>query len=277
VTQRRRWSTLLTLAALVACGREPPTPAEWTDPATGMSFVLVRPGRFLMGLGEDAPDLRPAPRHTVRLTSAFYLGRTEVTQGQWRTVMGTAPSHFTQCGDDCPVEQVSWYDVQTFLERLHTIEPGERFRLPTEAEWEYACRAGTVTRYAQGDTLQPADANFDGRIPFDGVRYDYFRGHPTPAASFPPNGWGLYDMAGNVWEWTGDEYCPYPTGSVVDPHPSCGTDTVVIRGGSWYFSANAARCGRRYIHARQDSGFSLGFRVVREIASLSEARDVGGD
>ncbi len=260
-----KWPTLFALVALEACAAAREPPATWSDPMTGISFVLVRPGDFLMGLSPDEPsDLRPAPPHRVRLTTPLYFARTEVTEGAWRKVMGTSPSHFASCGDDCPVEQVSWFDVQEFLRRLNGAEPGERFRLPTEAEWEYACRAGTTTRYAQGDTLRPEDANFDGRIPFDGVVFDYFPGRTMPVASFPPNAWGLFDLEGNVWEWTRDDYCPYPPGSGVDPRASCDTDTVVIRGGSWYFSANAARCGRRYLHAREDSGFSLGFRLVRE-------------
>jgi formylglycine-generating enzyme required for sulfatase activity len=164
------------------------------------------------------------------------------------------------------VETVSWHDVEEFLERLQAVNPGERFRLPTEAEWEYACRAGSTSRYGSGvDTLHPELANYDARIPFDGVAAERLVGRPLPVGSFPPNAWGLYDVAGNVWEWTGDEYCPYPRGSVVDPIARCGTDTVAIRGGSWLFSANAARCGRRYTHARKDSGYGLGFRVVRDV------------
>lgn len=231
-----------------------------------MQFVLVPAGSFEMGLSRPPGDLRPAPPHRVRITRPFYLGRFEVTQAQWHRIMGTDPNQFPDCGDACPVESVSWHDAQAFLERLQQAHPGERFRLPTEAEWEYACRGGGGGRYGSGvDTLRPDLANYDARIPFDGRVGTAFVGHPLPVGSFPPNAWGAYDLAGNVWEWTDDEYCPYGPGDAVDPRARCATDTVAIRGGSWAFSANAARCGRRYTHDRSDSGYSLGFRIVREV------------
>lgn len=268
----RRTCILVTLA-LVSCGDGHPKaqlPTDWTEPVTGMEFVLVPPGKFEMGLKHPPDDLRPAEPHQVHLSRPIYLGRFEVTQAQWRRIMASNPSQSLQCGAKCPVEMVSWHDVQEFLERLQTISPNERFRLPTEAEWEYACRAGSDSRYGSGvDTLRPELANYDGRIPFDGVATETFVGRPLPVGSFPPNAWGLYDVAGNVWEWTADEYCLYPRHSVVDPIARCGTDTVAIRGGSWLFSANAARCGRRYTHARTDSGYGLGFRVVREVKPLN--------
>lgn len=250
--------------AVAACAADAGLPAAWTEPAAGMSFLLVRPGAFDMGLLAPPGDVRPAPPHRVRLTRPFYLGRTEVTQAQWERVMGTRPWRFPAC-DACPVETVSWYDAQRFLERLQELSPGERFRLPTEAEWEYACRAGGAGRYGGAvDTLRPELANYDGRLPFDGVVSQRFPGQPLPVESYPANPWGFHDLVGNVWEWTADPYCAYVDGPVTDPAPSCATDTAAIRGGSWFFSASAARCGRRYIHAREDSGFSLGFRVVRE-------------
>lgn len=255
------------LVGLAACGggrSGERLAATWTEPTTGMEFLLIRPGTFDMGLRADEPgDLRAAPLHTVTLSEPFYLGRFEVTQKQWLDVMGSRPSRFHTCGGDCPVETVSWGDAQDFLRRLEAANPEETFRLPTEAEWEYACRTGAGGRYGSLDTLRPELANFDGRIPFDGVVWERFTGEPTPVGSFPPNRWGLHDVQGNVWEWVQDEYCPYGAGAVVDPVGSCGTDTIPIRGGSFYFSANAARCGRRYTHARNDKGFSLGFRVVR--------------
>jgi formylglycine-generating enzyme required for sulfatase activity len=230
-----------------------------------MEFVLIQPGVFVMGLVRPPQDLRPAPPHEVTLGESFYMARHEVTQDEWRSVMGTEPSHFSDCGASCPVESVSWLDVNVFLVRFSEQNPGETFRLPTEAEWEYACRAGSGDRYGGVvDTLHATAANYDGRIPFDGRVADNFEGRPTRVGTYPPNPWGLYDFAGNVWEWVADEYCPYPTGAVANPAQSCGTDTIPIRGGSWYFSAGAARCGRRYTHHREDSGFSLGFRVVRK-------------
>ena len=230
-----------------------------------MAFVLVPAGEFAMGLSQGPGDVRPAPSHRVRLTRPFYLGRFEVTQAQWSQVMDTNPSQLDACGPDCPVESVSWNEVAAFLERLSLLHPGELFRLPSEAEWEYACRAGSRYRYGDADTLSPELANYDSRIPFEGIEDTVFLGSTTPVGSYPQNQLGLHDMIGNVWEWTADVFCPYPGSSVVDPMGECDTDTIPIRGGSWYFSANAGRCGRRYTHARGDSGFSLGFRVVRDV------------
>jgi formylglycine-generating enzyme required for sulfatase activity len=256
--------------AIVACvGQEPDQRqgATWQEPVTGMEFVLVPAGEFVMGLRAGEIDVRPAPSHPVRLTVPFYLGRFEVTQAQWYQVMGTASSQQSECGPDCPVESVSWDDVRDFIRRLSELNPGERFRLPTEAEWEYACRAGGEARYGESDTLIPTLANYDSRIPFEGIADTTFLGGSVTVGSYPANAFGLHDLVGNVWEWTEDEYCPYSSSPAVDPVQRCGSDTIPIRGGSWYFSAGAARCGRRYTHAREDSGFSLGFRVLREVGT----------
>lgn len=267
-----RRTTSLLLLALSACSSHAPVadlPAEWTEPATRMEFVLVEPGAFEMG--SLTPDtLRPAPRHPVGISAPFYLGRFEVTRAEWRQVMGNDPSQYVEC-ERCPVESVSWHDVQQFLVALSAVSPGESYRLPTEAEWEFACRADGQGRFGAVDLLTPEMANFDARIPFEGRVDSIWIGHPTPVGSYPANAFGLHDMSGNAWEWTEDEFCPYPTPSleavrVGQDARRCGTDTIAIRGGSWYFSANAARCGRRYTHARTDSGFSLGFRVVREVS-----------
>ncbi|HEX3109032.1 MAG TPA: formylglycine-generating enzyme family protein, partial [Thermoanaerobaculia bacterium] len=143
-----------------------------------------------------------------------------------------------------------WYDVQTFLQRLNARREGH-FRLPTEAEWEYACRAGTTTAYSFGDRLTANVAKYDSH-------------RPALVASYVPNRWGLYDMHGNVWEWCADEYCPYPDHEVRDPVNRCGSRFKVIRGGSFYFAADSARSALRYTHEPQWRGFSIGFRVVRD-------------
>jgi formylglycine-generating enzyme required for sulfatase activity len=230
-----------------------------------MEFVLVPAGDFVMGLRDGETDVRPAPSHPVRITRPFYLGRFEVTRAQWRHVMGTDAGQLTECGPTCPVESVSWNDVREFLRRLSDLNGESRFRLPTEAEWEYACRAAGEARYGTVDTLDPTLANYDSRIPFEGLVDTVFVGGTVGVGSYPPNAFGLHDLVGNVWEWTEDEFCPYSRSPAVDPVQRCGSDTIPIRGGSWYFSAGAARCGRRYTHAREDSGFSLGFRVLREV------------
>jgi sulfatase modifying factor 1 len=174
------------------------------------------------------------------------MSSTEVTQEQWTAVMGSNPSHFH--GRDLPVESVTWFEVQEFLRRLNASNEGQ-FRLPTEAEWEYACRAGSTGSYSFGEKLSTTMANYDGRA-------------PKPVASFPANAWGLYDMHGNVWEWCADEYCPYPSSEVSDPFQACGSPYKVIRGGSWYFGADSARSALRYTHEPELRGFSIGFRVV---------------
>jgi formylglycine-generating enzyme required for sulfatase activity len=191
----------------------------------------------------------------------------EVTQGQWRAVMGTDPSHFR--GDDArPVERVSWHDARAFAATLSQRSPGNRFRLPTEAEWEYACRAGSSMPFAFGRTLSTVQANIG---PLEGVALGGRR-QTTRVGAFAANPWGLHDMHGNVWEWVEDDHCSYPSGVVGDSPRQCGAALKVIRGGSWAFPAESARCALRYTHRPQDVGYSLGFRLVREVASRSGAR-----
>ncbi|BCS34109.1 hypothetical protein TBR22_A33380 [Luteitalea sp. TBR-22] len=251
---------VLATALAVAAVPAPSPPRTWVEPVTGMPFVSIPAGTFEMGSPEREAGREPQERaHAVTLTRPFWIGAHEVTQAQWRTVMGTAPSHFR--GDDLPVERVSWHDVQAFVARLSALSPGPRFRLPTEAEWEYACRAGSRTAYAWGDTLSLEEANVAvlERGALGGRR------RTTPVATFRPNAWGLYDMHGNVWEWTEDAHCAYGTAPARDPVGRCNAATKVIRGGSWYFAADSARCGLRYTHRPKDVGFSLGVRVVRDV------------
>jgi formylglycine-generating enzyme required for sulfatase activity len=224
-------------------------PHEYREPRSGIRFVLIPAGRFAMGSPANEAGHRPDETlHHVTLTKPFYMAATEVTQEQWTAIMGTSPSHFH--GRNLPVESVTWFEVQEFLRRLNQAG-GARFRLPSEAEWEWACRARSTGAYSIGNQLSTKDANFDGRA-------------PMPVASFPVNAWGLYDMHGNVWEWCADEYCPYPSSDVSDPFQSCGSPYKVIRGGSWYFGADSARSSLRYTHEPRLRGFSIGFRVVRE-------------
>jgi len=228
-----------------------------------MEFVRLEAGSFLMGSPEDE-FAREAQEvlHRVTLTRPFYLGRYEVTQEEWLRVMGEAPGVFEDCGPRCPVETISFWDIEVFIERLKTLG-GERLRLPTEAEWEYACRAGSEEPFLSGATLTTDDANFDGDPPYPGAPIGSNRGRPTPVGSFASNAWGLFDMHGNLWEWTSDAHCPYPA-DAVDPVGECDGPLRVIRGGSWYYGPDSARCGLRYTHRPQDDGPSLGFRLVRE-------------
>jgi formylglycine-generating enzyme required for sulfatase activity len=247
----------------------------WSEPTSGMTFVRIQAGEFTMGSPEGEQGHQPDERlHRVRLSRDFFLSTHEVTERQWNAVVnpGTASAH-----PDWPMVNVSWFDVQNFIERLNA-SGRERFRLPSEAEWEYACRAKTTTPYSVGDRLSTDHANYNGNFPLRGQPAGLNRGALVDAGTFAPNPWGLYDMHGNAWEWTLDDSCGY-SGDSVDPVGSCPgapPDAVrprgqtgrlkVIRGGSWRFNADSARCALRYTHRREDRGDSLGFRLVREIA-----------
>ena len=177
----------------------------------GMEFAWVPAGEFLMGSTSAEADDVERPVTRVRISRGYWLGRHEVTQSEWQAVTGTNPSHNTGCGR-CPVEEVSWEDAQEFLGRLNARAGGARYRLPTEAEWEYAARAGTVRdRYS---------ANLDAIAWCD----DNSGASTQPAGRKAPNAWGLHDMLGNVWEWVQDWYGGYPGGSVTDPRgPGSGS------------------------------------------------------
>jgi len=239
-----------------------------SDPWTGMIFVELPPGRFTMGSASDETGRNDDEAlHDVEITRPFLLGQNEVTQQEWRTVMGTAPSHFSSCGPRCPVENINYFDVQKFLEKLNAHPPQTlRYRLPTEAEWEYACRARTTGPFSTGENLTTAQANYNGRQPYGSFPAGDFRQKTTPVGTFPLNPWGLADMHGNVWEWTSDWYGPYSEvrAANIDPRSGPSGEKRVIRGGSWFFDANSARCALRYTHAPQDKGFSLGFRVAAD-------------
>jgi sulfatase modifying factor 1 len=253
----------LALALLAtACGAPE---ATWIEPATGLEFVLLPAAEFAMGSpATEAGHEASEKLHRVRLTHPVWFGRYEVTQGQWLRVMGANPSRFEGCGLDCPVENVDAFEVEEFLVRLGKLT-GATFRLPTEAEWEYACRAGTATPFSTGANLTSAQANYDGRYPYPGFPAGSFVGRPTPVGSYPANAWGLFDLHGNVWEWCQDELCPYPDGTASDPVGSCASELRIIRGGSWTFNGDSARCAVRYSHRPQHRGPSLGVRVVREV------------
>jgi formylglycine-generating enzyme required for sulfatase activity len=244
------------------CSGAPAFPRAVHDTTSGIDLVLIPAGRFVMGSPPSVAGREPQElQHRVWLTRPFYLGTSEVTQAQWQRVMGANPSHFSGCGPSCPVERVAYDDVQAFLARLNAAG-GPVFRLPTEAEWEYACRAGGEAPFGHRASLGAADANINGRYPYGAPVASESTG-TRPAGSYPPNPWGLVDMSGNVWEWTADWHCPYPKRDVRDPMGGCQSAHRVIRGGSWKFDGNSARCSLRYTHRPQDRGFSLGFRVAR--------------
>ncbi len=237
----------------------------YREPSTEMEFVLIKHGTFLMGTPEHGlADTLKSYQHEVELSNDFYLGKCEVTQGEWKKLMSDNPSHF-KGNDSLPVENVTWNDAKKFIEKLNQHNEGKHFRLPTEAEWEYACRAETTTPFSTGENLTTEQANYDGDFPYKNYPKGIYREHPTAVGRFKPNQWGLYDMHGNLWEWCEDWYCPYPKTKVTDPIGNCTTDLKVIRGGSWYFVAKCARSDWRYTHNPNDKGFSLGFRVLLEV------------
>jgi formylglycine-generating enzyme required for sulfatase activity len=194
--------------------------------------------------------------HKVTISKPFYLQTTPVTQGQWEKVMGATPSHFK--GDDnLPVENVSWFDVQELILKLNTRERTNKYRLPTEAEWEYACRAGSTTAYCFG-----ADA---GRLSEDAWYVDNSGDETHPVGRKKPNTWGLYDMHGNVWEWVQDYYGNYTSGHLTDPKGPPSALDHVNRGGSWMSIAKYCRSASRGVSTPGRRIGILGFRLLRTL------------
>ncbi len=245
-----------------------------------MEFAWCPPGSFMMGSTkadrkkavESLPPELPAttrrsterairaegPKHRVTITRGFWMAKTEVTQAQWQQVMGTNPSRFKDAGLDTPVETVSWNDCQVFLRKLNELLAGRKagvFRMPTEAEWEYACRAGTETAYYFGDD--------PGRLG-EYAWYGRNSGMKTrPVAQKKPNAWGLYDMHGNVWEWCEDRYGRYSQGNAVDSGSPSSRSGRVGRGGGWDdFDGDLRAAYRSYGRPEDFKASPLGFRPV---------------
>ncbi|MDM8541729.1 SUMF1/EgtB/PvdO family nonheme iron enzyme [Desulfococcaceae bacterium HSG9] len=230
----------------------------------GMKFVYIPPGELMMGSPKDEPGRSSDERlHKVVLSRGFYSQTTEVTQGQWKKVTGKNPSRFKDCGDDCPVENVSWNDAQKFIEKLNSDAKGTQYHLPTEAQWEYSCRAGTLTPFAFGKCLSADQANYNGKSPLTGCDKGKYRGKTLPVASLKPNAWGLYDMHGNVWEWCQDRYRGYPEDAVItDPTGPQKGVARVLRGGSWDSSAGRCRTAQRDRTGRVIRLDDIGFRLL---------------
>ena len=252
----------------------------------GMKFVYIKPGKFIMGSPKNEPGrFSRETQHNVILTKDFYMQTTEVTQGQWEKIMGSNPSEFQGCGKNCPVERVSWNDVQEYIKKLNSKDAKYNYRLPTEAEWEYAARAGTTSAIYTGDIEIKDDCNapsLDNIAWYCGnscVKYKTGYNCSTwnkkygkqsdcklcgthPVGQKKPNNWGLYDMLGNVYEWCGDVYEEYPNKEVIDPFVDVKTGSRVFRGGGWFSLAGNCRSAYRNWYS---SGFRyhyLGFRLV---------------
>ncbi|MEF8721143.1 MAG: formylglycine-generating enzyme family protein [Candidatus Accumulibacter delftensis] len=224
-------------------------------------FRWIEAGEFLMGSPADEAERGHSEKlHEVRLSHGFWLADTACTQAFWLAVWPVNPSCFQEHADN-PVENVSWHDAQGFIGELNRRLPTLQARLPSEAEWEYACRAGTTTPFVFGQQITPAEVNYHGGHPYAGGRQGPYREQTVPAASLPVNPWGLFEMHGNVWEWCADWYDEYPGERQADPlGPKHGKQRV-LRGGTWSDpgryarSANRSRIGPAY--RPRSSGFRI--------------------
>jgi len=272
----RRFGVFLCLL-FVVFGAAPSSAADLSLP----KFVTMQAGSFLMGspASDDGRRGDELPRTSVVVERAFALAVTEVTAELWREVMGEAPSYFTDC-EDCPVESVTWFEALDFcnvLSEREGLQPvyeqrggvivwhadADGYRLPSEVEWEYACRAGGAAVFHDGDCLVTSEANFDGSVPHGGCDRGLHREQPLPVASFSPNAWGLYDMHGNVAEWCWNTSWRYGE----DPTPGAGEEDLSalrsVRGGGWISRDIGCRSAAR-IFIAPDSRFDfIGLRLAR--------------
>jgi formylglycine-generating enzyme required for sulfatase activity len=243
-------ATTLAIGRFVVVANDParlgtpdPNGKRWTN-SIGMEFVSIPPGTFTVGSESAVAESGERPLQTVTISRPFAMAATEVTQAQWKAVMRGNPSRFQ--GEDLPVEHVSWVDVQVFLRKLNAKEGTTHYRLPTEAEWEYACWAGTD----------------QGRQGAFGWFAPNSEGRTHPVGQKQPNAWGLYDMLGNVYEWCEDWKGAYPGGSVLDPRGPAKGSARVARGGSWFVPAHRSRPSFRDAFNPEYRCSDLGFRVV---------------
>jgi len=257
-------------------------------------FVRIQGGTFTMGSPEDELERQDYEGQRQVTVSTFYMGKYEVTQKEYQEIMGSNPSVFK--GDNLPVENVSWYDAVEYCNKrsqkegltpayainknqkdLNNININDNvkwtvmwnrsangYRLPSEAEWEYACRAGTTTPFCTGDNITTSQANYNGRYPYNnndkGISYK----KPLPVGSFEPNAWGLYDMHGNIWEWCWDWYnVDFSNEAKTDPMGAFSGAGRVVRGGSWAAPAEYARSASRVPNYPNRRYNYLGFRLVR--------------
>ena len=224
------------------------------DCADCPEMVVIPAGSFEMGSNESVSE---RPVHRVNVPS-FLIGKTEVTQGQWKAVMGSNPSRFSQCGDDCPVDSVSWSDAQEFAQRL-SQKTGKQYRLPSEAEWEYAARAGRHTKWSFGDNKSQLSD------------YAWFRDNSQSktqrVAQKRPNAFGLFDMHGNVWEWVQDcwhgNYTGAPTDGSAWTTACLDSNYRVLRGGSWNYGPANLRSANRNRDTPDDRNINYGLRLAR--------------
>ena len=233
-----------------------------------LDMVSIPGGTFMMGSPKDEKEREfwkkgtESPQHRVTVPS-FFMGKYQVTQAQWQAIMGENPSRFK--GENCPVEKISWEEAVKFCQRL-SEKTSKTYRLPSEAEWEYACRAGTTTPFYFGDTITTELVNYNGNYPYASAPKGVYRKKTTDVGSFPPNAFGLYDMHGNVWEWCTDpwhdNYNGAPTDGSVWEKGGSGS-LFVLRGGSWGSSARGARTAYRVGNEPTNRNFNVGLRLAR--------------
>jgi formylglycine-generating enzyme required for sulfatase activity len=246
------------------------------------TFVRINGGTFMMGSpAYEDQNYDNEVQHKVTV-SAFYMGKYEVTQKEYQEIMGTNPSNFK--GSNLPVEMISWFDAAEYCnkrsqkERLtpaYTIsgtgdsrtvtwnQNANGYRLPTEAEWEYACRAGTTTPFSTGENITTNQANYNGNYPYNNNAEGIYCEGTTQVGSFAPNPWGLYDMNGNVFEWCWDWYEEYSKGAQTNPTGAITGDDRVLRGGSWTDWGQHLRSAQRSSTNPLDRAYDIGFRLVR--------------
>jgi formylglycine-generating enzyme required for sulfatase activity len=257
------WTAALGVAAAAdpaAAGAKPLAKERIFDLGGGvkLEMVLIPAGEFLMGSPDSDPqaERNEKPQHRVRITKLFYLGKYKVTQEQWDALLGGNSSAFR--GPKYPVNAVSWDDCQTFIKKLNDkfATQGGKFQLPTEAQWEYACRAGSTTAWCSGDDVAKL------------ADYAWHRGNAGeaihPVGQKKPNAWGLYDMHGDLWEWCADVYDRryYAASPTDDPAGPAVNGYRVLRGGSWYLGPEYARSARRSWLGQNVGSFLHGFRVA---------------
>ena len=248
------------LASYVPIHAQPKDPPKHFTNSLGMKFVWISPGNFMMGSPKEEKE-RDAneTQHKVTLTKGFYMGVHLVTQEQWQAVMGKNPSHF-KGEKTLPVENVTWEDCQEFIKKLREKDKNP-YRLPTESEWEYSCRAGTKTPFHFGETIFTDQANYNGNHTYGNGKKGKDRKKTTPVGSFPANAWGLFDTHGNLWEWCQDWLGDYPQNDVADPQGPNEGQYRVLRGGSGVNSPLTCRSACRH---RLEPGFRgnvIGLRV----------------
>ena len=260
---------LILSLALPACSRVPESLTVELAPGVAMEFIYIPPGAFARGAapGEEGPLAdSEEPQHHVELSRGFYLAKYELTQAQWRAVVGTQPwrrRQYVKEGAQYPATYISWIEAEHFIQRLNKKAGKTLYRFPTEAEWEYACRAATTTRWFSGDDEQTlADyAWISGNAWAVGEKYPHAVGQKAP------NAWGLYDMHGNVWEWVADWEGPYGADKQIDPQGPAAGERRVGRGGSFGTLGLGGRSASRFFSPPDARSPDVGVRIAREVAA----------